>query len=76
VLVDSVGKLVQVGANRIEEPKDRAQPDVALAGLKTRQVGTARAHPLGDLLLREPGSLAELPQSPADGPLIWTCHTG
>jgi hypothetical protein len=58
VPIHRVGELMQIGADRIEEPQDRAQANVALAGLKPRQIGAARAHPLGYLLLREPGSLA------------------
>lgn len=76
VLVDRSGELTKVRAESAKEPQDGAQPDVALSGLKARQVGAARAHSLCDLLLREPSLLAQFPESLADGLLIWTCHTG
>lgn len=46
---------MEIDAERIEEPHESAQADIALTGLKARQVGAARAHPLSHLLLREPG---------------------
>lgn len=57
-LIDRLGERVKVGAESIEQPKDRAQSDVALPGLQSREVGAARAHARGDLLLREPCALA------------------
>ncbi len=66
-MVDRVGELVQVGADRIEEAQHRGPLDIPDAALDARQVGPVEAGLSGYVSLCEPCAGAQFAESAAEG---------